>query len=77
MNEPGVPETLVQMLSQFGLIRPTGQPLPGGEAAGDQLAAGDVLAGGSPPGAQLPETQGGPAAPSPEPEQKSKLWLPE
>ena len=73
MNEPGVPETLMQMLAQFGLIRPTGQPLPASEAAGDQLAAG------APPSAsgQPAVAPGGPAAPSQEPAQKSKLWLPD
>jgi hypothetical protein len=80
MNEPGVPQLLVQMLSQFGLIQPDGRPInaPPGPGLGAAPVAGDVMAGGLDP-STAPGGTPSLAVDAPPPEQdesKGKLWLP-
>lgn len=76
MNEPGIPQLLVQMLSQFGLIRPDGRPINAPPDAG--APAGSPLAGGLDPAANPaagPSLAVG-APPQEQDESKGKLWLP-
>jgi hypothetical protein len=75
MNEPGIPQMLVQMLSQFGLIRPDGRPVSGPptEAPGLAGGPGDMLGGPMEPAAGPPAIAGAAAEPT---GGKGKLWLP-
>ncbi len=80
IKEPGVPQLLLQMLSEFGLVTPDGRimipTMPGAGAS----PASPVVAATAPTGATEPPggvwTPDAPAASEPSGEGKSKLWIP-
>ena len=71
MQEPGIAQTVMQLLVSFGVITPEGQPvgMPGGGAAAAPAAPAATAATAAPAPPAPPATDAGG-------EGKSKLWVP-
>ncbi len=77
LNEPGVPQLLMQTLQQFGIVGPDGRPaMPGAAPPTGAPAAATAPASASGGGLWTPDGGAPAAAPQGESKEGGKIWMP-